>query len=75
LAIDKKGRTVWHVAAEWGKLETLQIVWEWANEELTAEKLKINLLLATDKEGSTALHLAEKGISVGILQKAWEWAK
>jgi hypothetical protein len=40
LTIDKKGRTVWHEAAEWGKLETLQIVWEWAKEKLAAEEIK-----------------------------------
>jgi len=60
LALDKS-RTVWHVAAEWGKLETLQIVWEWAKRKLTAEEVKNKLLLATDKEGSTAFTWQQRG--------------
>jgi hypothetical protein len=29
------------MAAEHGKLVTLQEVWEWANEQLTAEEMKL----------------------------------
>jgi hypothetical protein len=67
--------TLWHVAAEWGKLETLQIVWEWAKRKLTPEEIKNKLLLATDKEGNTALHLAAMGEDLAILQIVWDWAK
>ena len=34
LGTDKAGRTAWHRAAEWGKLEILQKVWDLAKEKL-----------------------------------------
>ena len=32
--------TVWHVAADCGKIESLQTIWEWAKQELTADESK-----------------------------------
>ena len=62
------------MAAGHGELETLQGVWEWANEQLTAEEIKTNLLLATDFKGRTVLHMAAEHGKLGTLQKVWEWA-
>ena len=39
------------MAAEQGRLGILQKVWEWANEKLTTEEIKNELLLATDEGG------------------------
>jgi hypothetical protein len=30
LTTDNKGRTIWHMAAKWGKSEILQTIWELA---------------------------------------------
>ena len=38
LGTDNQGWTAWHWAAYWGRLEISQIVWEWAEEKLTAEE-------------------------------------
>jgi len=53
LATDKKGSTVWHVAAKKGTPEILQKVREWAKEKLTTEEINNKLLLATNCEGKT----------------------
>jgi len=63
------------MAAERGKLEILQKVWEWANEQLTGEEIKTNLLLATDCRGRTVLYMAAEHGKLVTLQKVWEWAK
>jgi hypothetical protein len=63
------------MAAERGILETLQKVREWANEQLTAEELKTNLLLATDSKGRTVLLMAALHGKLDIFQKVWKWAK
>jgi len=47
LAIDDKGRTVFHVAAETYKLEILQDILKWAKEKLTPKEIN-RLLLATN---------------------------
>jgi hypothetical protein len=50
LATDDKGRMVLCMAADGGKLELLQEILDWAEENLTTEKIKNILLLATDIE-------------------------
>jgi endo-1,4-beta-D-glucanase Y len=62
LAADKRGNTVWHVAAERGNLAVIEKLWEWAEENLTKEEIKNKLLLATDRRGKTLWHVAvERG--------------
>jgi hypothetical protein len=60
------------MAAEHGKVETLQNVCEWANVQLTAEEIETNLLLATDCEGRTVLHMAAEHGKLETLEKVWE---
>jgi hypothetical protein len=73
LARDNKRINSFHVAAEWGKLDILQTIWECANEILTREKIN-NTLLATDRKGITAwLKTAEKG-KLNTFRKIWDWS-
>ena len=60
LATDDKGRTVLYMAANGGKLELLQQIMDWAEENLTTEEIKNILLLATDLEKMTAWHVAAR---------------
>jgi len=62
LGTDNKGRTACYRAAEWGRLENLQILWEWAEEKLTTEEIKYKLLLGTDNEGRTAWYMAAERV-------------
>ena len=54
LATDNEGLTAWHLAAGEGNVETFQNLWEFPEENLTAEEINNKLLLATDNEGRTA---------------------
>jgi len=63
------------VEASRGKLETLQKIWELANEKLTAEEISNKLLLDTDLKGMTALHEAAWKGNLGVLLKIREWAE
>jgi hypothetical protein len=47
--------TAWHWAEEWGNLELLYRIWEWAEEILTTEEIN-KFLLGTDKYGRNACH-------------------
>jgi ankyrin repeat protein len=75
LAQDNDKPTAWHVAAECGNLELLQMLWELAKEKLTPEDLNNKLLLAKDKRGQTAWHVAAERRNLQLLQKLWDWAK
>jgi len=48
LAKENRKRTAWQAAAEWGKTEPLEIIWEWTKAELSTEELNNKLLLAKD---------------------------
>jgi ankyrin repeat protein len=74
LTTNNEGRTVFDIAADQGRLEILQKVWEWANEKLTTEEINKKLLLATDNEERTVLHIAALHGTLEILKKAWVWA-
>ena len=39
LGTECEGKSAWHLAAEWGNLDTLQKVWEYAEEKLTREEI------------------------------------
>jgi hypothetical protein len=47
LTTDEEERTVFYMAADQGRLEILQKVWDLANEKLTTEEISNKLLLAT----------------------------
>ena len=60
LSTNEDGNTAFHQAADRGKSETLQKVWECAKEILTKEELS-KLLLGTDRYGNTAgNHVADR---------------
>jgi hypothetical protein len=46
-----KGRTLLHLVAEQGHVETVQKVWEWTKEKVTTDEITNKLLLATDNVG------------------------
>jgi ankyrin repeat protein len=50
-------------AAYNGKLDILLQVGEWAEEKLTTEEIRNNLLLATGNKGMTAWHWAAYNIN------------
>jgi endo-1,4-beta-D-glucanase Y len=50
-------------------------IWEWAEEKLTTEEMKNEMLLRTDNEGGTAWHLAAYRGEQDVMQKIWDWAK
>jgi hypothetical protein len=58
-----------------GKLEVLDELWEWANEELAPKELSIYFLLAKYDTERTAWHVAATMGIVDVLKKLWEWAK
>ena len=52
LGTDNEGRTVWHLAAKRGQLETNKKLWEWANNNVTIGDINNELLFAlTMREG------------------------
>ena len=57
---DMWGRTAWHVAAEKGKPEVLDILMGWAKELLTPEDISNKLLFAKDDSEQNAWHVASK---------------
>jgi len=75
LAQDNDKPTAWHVAAECGNLELLQMLWELAKKKLTPEDLNNKLLLAKDVRRQTAWHVAAEQSNLELLQKLWDWAK
>jgi hypothetical protein len=38
-AVDDKGRTIWHMAADEDHLTQLQKIWEWAKVNLTRQEI------------------------------------
>jgi hypothetical protein len=74
LAKDDEKMTAFLHASFTGKVEILEGIWKWANEQLTEEELN-KLLLAQDIKRRTAWHLAAERGEVEVLDKLWEWAK
>jgi ankyrin repeat protein len=72
LAKDNEGFTAWQGAAIYGRLEALEILWNWAK---VVGIQRDELLLAQTEAGLTALQLAVTENHVGILQKLWVWAE
>jgi hypothetical protein len=46
------------VAAQWGKTESLEKMWEWAKVEMSGEDVNNKLLLAKDDSKQTVWHYA-----------------
>ena len=46
------------MATDWKRLEILQKLWEWANENLTTEEINNKLLLVADYGGRQVFHMA-----------------
>ena len=74
LCKDDGETTAWHFAAHWGELDLMQKIWELAEEKLTTEEIKNEILLRTDHEGTTAWHRAAYGGELEVMQKIMEWA-
>jgi hypothetical protein len=72
LAHNLYGRTAWHVTAERGSVEILDILWGWA-KELQLQPCEV--LLAKGEHGETAWHMAAKRSHVEVLEKLWGWAE
>ena len=72
---DYFGATSLHSAAQTNNTEILELVWEWAKEELSPEELKHKLLLVADKSNSTPWHVAIEYGNPESSEKLWEWAK
>ena len=67
---DKDGRTAWHVAAKWGKVELFEILWDWAKElQLNPEEIKNDVYLLKDKNETTAWHVAAKWGIVELFER------
>jgi endo-1,4-beta-D-glucanase Y len=62
-------------AGVWGNKNTLRKIWDLAEDNLTREEIKNNLLLATNREGYTAWHVAARSGTLDELQKIWDLAK
>jgi len=74
LGTDQYGRTAWPQAADRGRLETLQKVWECAKEILTKGEIN-KLFLFTDNLGKTSWQLAGISGNSKTLLKEWHCAK
>jgi len=75
LAQDNDTQTAWHMAAQRGKLEVLDKLWDLAMKELTTEELSNTFLLAKDGTERSAWHVAANSDNVEILEYLWECAK
>jgi hypothetical protein len=67
--------TVWHEAAFGGELDVRQKIWEWAEERLTTEEIKNELLLGTDHEGRNPWQLAAYLGKRDVMQIIWDFAE
>ena len=52
------GKTAFHLATEWDKLDLLKKIWEWAKETITTDEVNNKLLFGTDNMEMTAWHKA-----------------
>ena len=74
VATDNEGRTVFHVAAGYYKIEMFQEILNCAKENLTREEVN-KLLLATDNEGRTVFQEAVGFCEVEMFQQILNCAK
>jgi len=65
-----EGNAVIHTASESSWVEILQ---HWANEKLTAEDIKNNLLFETDNKGRNFFHCSAESNKLEILEEIWNW--
>jgi len=62
------------MAADCGNIESLQKIWVWAKQELTADELKSRLLLAKDNREQTAFDVAAEKGNNKVLEILRQWA-
>jgi ankyrin repeat protein len=73
---DTSDETASHLATKTDNTNTRERPWNSAKEEqICAEQLKKQMLLAQDSGGKTAWHLAEENCNEEVLEKIWGWAK
>ena len=58
LGTDREGRTAWHEATYWGKLDIMQQIWKCAKGKLTTGEINNKFLIATDHKERTIWHVA-----------------
>ena len=74
LATDNKGRTVFHVAADFCELDVFPGILNWAKENLIREEVN-KLLLDTHNEGSTVFHVIRNSYNINVFHVVLNWAK
>jgi len=67
--------TAWQLAAELGKTEPLEKIWEWAKAELSTEELNNKLLLAKVDIKQTVWDYISLWDKVQLLGRIWKWVQ
>ena len=67
--------TAWDQAADRGYIMVSQKLWKWAEEKLTTDRIRNEILFRTDPYGRTILHMAEKWSKLDIMQEMWDRAQ
>jgi hypothetical protein len=76
LSKSKFGQTAWHIAAQNGRINILQKLWDWAGElQLKPEDLRNEVWLSKNRWGQTAWHIAARKGNLELSRKLWDWAK
>jgi hypothetical protein len=68
-------RTAWQFAAEWGKTESLEEIWEWTYTEQCREEINNELLIAKNYRKQTVWRYTSMWDNVQLLRKIWKWSK
>ena len=64
-------KNAWRLAVQRSRRDVHQKMWDWAEENLTTQEIKNELLLVRSSEGETVWHFA----AVRSKLDFWEWAK
>jgi ankyrin repeat protein len=76
LSKDNYNNKPWHLAAEEGKVEILEKLWEWYKVvQIKPEEIRNQVVLSKDFYNNTPWHIVAEEGKVEILDKLWEWAK
>jgi len=67
--------TVWQLAAEMGKTEPLEKIWEWAKAELPTEELNNKLFLTKVDRKQTVWDYISLWDKVQFLGRIWKWVQ
>jgi hypothetical protein len=64
------------MAAETGKFEVLEKMWEWAKElQLKPEEIRNEVLLSKDNYNRMPWHIAAIEDNIEVLEEMWDWDK